>query len=237
MQETVNQAEPRVLVVEDHGKVAESLRRRLTEEGYLVSTVASGDEGCDLACTGTFDVVVLDVMLPGRSGFEILAEMRRRSISTPVLVLTARDNLDDRLRGLDGGADDYLVKPFAMPELVARVRALVRRVRQMDVRRLRVADLELDLITRHASRSGRTIELTPREFELLAFLVSHAGSLVSREMLGKQVWVQLQRGTPLDNVIDVHIARVRRKVDHDSEAPLIQTVRGLGFTVPRDPVK
>jgi DNA-binding response OmpR family regulator len=237
MLETSRDTEPRVLVVEDHGKVADSLRRRLSEEGYRVTTVASGDEGCELACTGSFDVVVLDVMLPGRSGFEILAEMRRRSISTPVLVLTARDTLDDRLRGLDGGADDYLVKPFAMPELVARVRALVRRVRQMDVRRLRVADLELDLITRHASRSGRTIDLTPREFELLAFLVSHAGSLVSREMLGKQVWVQLQRGTPLDNVIDVHIARVRRKVDHDAEAPLIQTVRGLGFTVPRDPVK
>lgn len=229
--------DPHVLVVEDHSKVAESLRRRFTEEGYRVTVAATGDEGCTQACTGRFDVVVLDLMLPGRTGLDVLADMRRRRVATPVLLLTARDSLNDRLLGLDSGADDYLVKPFAMPEVVARVRALLRRSRRQDVRRVRVADLELDLITRQAARNGRSIDLAPREFELLAYLVSHAGRIVSREMLGREVWVQLERGTPLDNVIDVHVARLRRKIDHHAETPLIRTVRGLGFTVPGDPVE
>jgi two-component system copper resistance phosphate regulon response regulator CusR len=226
--------ESRVLVIEDHAKVGESLRRRLTNDGNQVTLTASGEEGRVWACSGTYDVVVLDLMLPGIGGLEILREMRSRNVRTPVLVLTARDSVSDRLRGLDGGADDYLVKPFAMPELVARIRALLRRSRQPDIRRLRIADLELDLITRQAARNGRAIDLAPREFELLAYLVSHAGHVVSREMLGRDVWVQLERGTPLDNVIDVHIGRLRRKVDHDGQIPLIQTVRGLGFTVSKD---
>ncbi|MQA28565.1 MAG: response regulator [Luteitalea sp.] len=236
MPDTPNRRGPHVLVVEDDAKVAESVRRRLTKEGYRVKVTSSGDEGCTWSGDEAFDVIVLDLVLPGRSGLEILADMRSRGVASPVLVLTPLDSLNDRLRGLDG-ADDFLVKPFALLELAARVRALVGRPRQQHIRRLHVADLELDLITRHASRNGRTIELAPREFELLAYLMSQAGSLVSREMLGREVWVQLERGTPLDNVIDVHIGRLRRKVDHQSEIPLIQTVRGLGFTVSKGSIK
>ena len=223
--------EARVLVVESHAKVAEGLRRRLVKEGFGVRTTTSGDEGCRWACGEAFDIIILELMLPGRSGWEVLAEVRARGLTTPVLILTARASLKDRLRGLNGGADDYLVKPFAMAELVARVRALVRRSRLHDVRRLQVGDLELNLISRQASRNGRPINLAPREFELLAYLVSHAGSVVSREMLGRDVWSQLERGTPLDNVIDVHVGRLRRKVDGDAALPMIHTVRGLGFKV------
>jgi two-component system copper resistance phosphate regulon response regulator CusR len=226
-----NNYAPRVLVVEDHAKVAEGIRRRLAKEGYDVKTAHSGDAAFTEASSGAFDLVILDLMLPSRSGLEVLGEMRQRGLTTPVLILTARDSLNDRLRGLNGGADDYLVKPFAMPELVARVQALLRRSRQHDIRRLNVGDLELNLISRQASRSGRSIELTPREFELLAYLVSHAGNVVTREMLGRDVWTQLERGTPLDNVIDVHIGRLRRKVDGKADIPLIHTVRGLGFTI------
>jgi two-component system, OmpR family, copper resistance phosphate regulon response regulator CusR len=220
-----------VLVVEDHHYVAKSIRRGLMNEGYEVRLATSGDEGCTLACRGSYDLVVLDVMLPGRSGFEILGEMRRCGITTPVLVLTARAELNDRLRGFKGGADDYLAKPFALPELLARVRALLSRTRPRTASRLRVADLELDLISRRVSRAGRAIDLAPKEFELLAYLMSNAGNIVSREMLGQHVWDALARGTPLDNVIDVHIGRLRRKIDSDFTPRLIQTVRGLGFMI------
>ena len=227
-----------VLVVEDHPKVADSIRSGLMLEGFEVRTAATGDEGAALACAATFDAVVLDLMLPGRSGFEILADMRQRRIETPVLLLTARDSLDDRLNGLNGGADDYLVKPFAFPELVARLRALLRRGRARDAPplgpRLKVGDLELDLIARRATRGEVVLDLAPREFELLAYLMSRAGEVVSREMLGRDVWQQLHRGTPLDNVIDVHMARLRRKVDHDFPVKRIQTVRGLGFRIAGD---
>ena len=220
-----------VLVVEDHPHVAKSIRRGLMSEGYAVRIATSGDEGCALACLGSFDLVVLDVMLPGASGFEILSAMRGRAIGTPVLVLTARDGLNDRLRGFEGGADDYLGKPFALPELLARVRALLNRTRSLTRSRLKVADLELDLISRRATRASRHIDLAPKEFELLAYLMSHAGKVVSREMLGQHVWDALARGTPLDNVIDVHVGRLRRKIDTDFTPRLIQTVRGLGFMI------
>ncbi len=223
--------ELRILVVEDHPKVAEGLRRRLAREGYRVTTAVSGDEACERTCAESFDAIVLDLMLPGRSGLEVLSQMRSRGLTTPVLILTVRDSLNDRLRGLNGGADDYMVKPFAMPELVARVHALVRRSHQPVVHRLQVGDLELNLISRHASRGGRQLDLAPREFDLLAYLVSHSGRVVSREMLGRDIWSQLERGTPLANVIDVHIGRLRRKVDGDDKVPLIHTIRGLGFTV------
>jgi two-component system, OmpR family, copper resistance phosphate regulon response regulator CusR len=223
-----------VLVVEDHPKVAESIQRGLGLEGFTVRTAATGDEGGALACAAQFDAVILDVMLPGRSGFDILADMRRQRIHTPVLLLTARDSLDDRVNGLNGGADDYLVKPFAFPELLARLRALLRRGRPHEAHRMTLGDLELDLIARRASRGGVNLDLAPREFELLAFLTSHAGDVVSREMLGRHVWQQLDHGTPLDNVIDVHMARLRRKVDHEFARKRIQTVRGLGFKIVTD---
>ena len=170
-------------------------------------------------------------MLPGRSGLEILQTLRQRRIETPVLILTARDGVDDRVLGLDLGADDYLVKPFALPELLARIRALLRRGRPSDVFRLKAADLEMDLVTRRAVRGDRLLELTAREFELLEYLLRHQGHLVSREMLAREVWKEPRRATPLDNVIDVQMTRLRKKVDTEGHARLIHTVRGVGFVL------
>lgn len=225
---------PSVLVVDDHPHLAKSIHRTLVSEGYEVRISATGDEGRLLACSGEYDLVVLDVMLPGPSGFEILHEMRRRAVATPVLILTARDALEDRLTGFEHGADDYLSKPFALPELLARIRALLNRARTVHRTRLRVADLKLDLISRRATRAERPIDLAPKEFELLAYLMSHAGTVVSREMLGRHVWDALARGTPLDNVIDVHVGRLRRKIDTDVTVKLLHTVRGLGFMIAVD---
>jgi DNA-binding response OmpR family regulator len=168
-------------------------------------------------------------MLPGRDGLQILKTVREGGVKTPVLVLTARDTLEDRVTGLDSGADDYLVKPFAFAELLARIRALLRRGRVADPVRFGVADLEMDLVTRKVTRAGRTVELTAREFELLEYLLRYAGQVVSRDALARDVWSETARSTPLDNVIDVHIARLRRKIDLDGLAKLIHTVRGVGF--------
>jgi DNA-binding response OmpR family regulator len=179
--------------------------------------------------TETFDVVLLDLTLPGRDGLEILRALRQRRMETPVLVLTARDSLEDRVTGLDAGADDYLVKPFAFAELLARIRALVRRGRVADAPRLGVGDLEMDLVTRKVLRGGKPVDLTVREFELLEFLMRYQGQVVSRETLARDVWKETARTTPLDNVIDVHIARLRRKVDLEQSVKLIHTVRGVGF--------
>jgi len=173
--------------------------------------------------------VLLDLTLPGRDGLEILRALRQRRMETPVLVLTARDLLEDRVTGLDAGADDYLVKPFAFAELLARIRALVRRGRVADAPRLTVGDLEMDLVTRKVLRGGRPVDLTVREFELLEFLMRYQSQVVSRETLARDVWKETARTTPLDNVIDVHIARLRRKVDLEHGVKLIHTVRGVGF--------
>jgi two-component system copper resistance phosphate regulon response regulator CusR len=224
-------APSRILVIEDEPKVARALGDGLGAEGYAVDVAHTGEEGFYLVCSKSYDLLLLDRMLPGRDGLEILQTLRARGFLLPVLVLTARDGVSDRVAGLDAGADDYLVKPFAFPELLARVRALLRRSRGDQILRLTVADLVLDVTTREASRSGRPLELTAREFELLEYLVRHNGVIVSREMLARDVWHETRRGTPLDNVIDVHIARLRKKVDLDSEAKLIQTVRGVGFIV------
>jgi two-component system, OmpR family, copper resistance phosphate regulon response regulator CusR len=181
--------------------------------------------------TEQFDAVLLDLTLPGRDGLEILKAVRERGIKTPVLVLTARDTLQDRVVGLDAGADDYLVKPFAFTELLARLRALVRRGRAAEPPRLAIGDLDMHLITREVTRGGNRVELTVREFELLEYLLRHQGQVVSRETLARDVWKETARTTPLDNVIDVHIARLRRKVDADQAAKLIHTVRGVGFVL------
>ena len=170
-------------------------------------------------------------MLPGKDGLEILGTLRNRGIQTPVLILTARDAVDEKVLGLDGGADDYLVKPFAFPELLARIRALLRRGRIDQVLRHKVADLEMDLVTRKVSRSDQNIDLTAKEFELLEYLLRNQGYVVSREMLTRDVWKGTQRATPLDNVIDVHITRLRKKVDDPFGAPLIHTIRGVGFVI------
>jgi DNA-binding response OmpR family regulator len=221
----------RVLIVEDERKLAQVLKSALEAEHYEVVAAATGEDGFYRANAESFDLVVLDLMLPGRSGLEILQTLRQRRLETPVLILTARDGVDDRVRGLDLGADDYLVKPFALPELMARIRAILRRGRPSDVFRLKAADLELDLVARRVSRGDRSIDLTVREFELLEYLLRHQGHLVSREMLARDVWKEPRRATPLDNVIDVQIARLRRKVDADEAVRLIHTVRGVGFVM------
>jgi DNA-binding response OmpR family regulator len=221
----------RVLVIEDERKVANALRQGLEGEQYQVEVADTGEDGLFTASSRPFDVIVLDLMLPGRSGLDVLATLRRQGHRTPVLVLTARDAVEDRVTGLDVGADDYLVKPFAFAELLARLRALVRRGRTPEPARLRVGDLEMDVPSHAVKRAGESIELTAREYELLEYLLLHDGAIVSREMLARDVWREPSRGTPLDNVIDVHIARVRKKVDTDGRVKLIHTIRGVGFVV------
>jgi DNA-binding response OmpR family regulator len=228
--EVTTGAEPRILVVEDEVKVAGALREGLEAEGYRVRLAYTGEDGFFQASSQPFELVILDRMLPGRDGLEILGALRRSGFLTPVLMLTARDGVEDRVAGLDAGADDYLVKPFAFAELLARVRALVRRSRGDQLLRLTAGDLAIDVAGRSVTRCGREIELTPREYELLEYLVRHKGTLVSREMLARDVWGETERCTPLDNVIDVHIARLRKKIDTDHDR-LIHTVRGVGFIV------
>jgi two-component system, OmpR family, copper resistance phosphate regulon response regulator CusR len=173
--------------------------------------------------------------LPGRSGLEILKTLRQRGIHTPVLILTARDAMEDRVLGLDTGADDYLIKPFAFAELLARVRALLRRGAPEVATKLKAWDLEMDIVGHAVTRSGERLDLTVREFEILEYLLRHQGMVVSREMLSRDVWKETSRHTPLDNVIDVHIARLRRKVDFRFEKKLVHTVRGVGFTLRQEP--
>jgi DNA-binding response OmpR family regulator len=219
----------RVLVVEDEMKVANALREGLEGEKFEVIVERTGEGAFFRVNTESFDVILLDLTLPGRDGLEILQALRQRGVKAPVLVLTARDSLQDRVTGLDAGADDYLIKPFAFAELLARIRALVRRGRVAETPRLSVSDLEMDLVTRKVTRNAQPVELTVREFELLEYLLRYNGQVVSRETLARDVWKETARTTPLDNVIDVHIARLRRKVDLDQSIKLIHTVRGVGF--------
>ena len=218
-----------MLVVEDEQKVANALREGLEGERYEVVVERTGEDAFFRMTTEAFDLILLDLGLPGRDGLQILTTLRNKGIKTPVLVLTARDALQDRVAGLDSGADDYLVKPFAFAELLARIRALMRRGRAAESPRLAVGDLTMDLITRKVTRSGQPVDLTVREFELLEYLMRYEGQVVSRETLARDVWKETARTTPLDNVIDVHIARLRRKVDVDRPLKLIHTVRGVGF--------
>lgn len=219
----------RILVVEDEVKVAKALKEGLEDERYEAVIAHTGEDAFFRINTEQFDVIVLDVMLPGRDGLQILTSIRKHGIDTPVLLLTARDTLEDRVAGLNSGADDYLIKPFAFAELVARIRALLRRGRTTEVLRLSVGDLDMDLVTRKVIRGGRTVELTTREFELLEYLLRHQGQVVLRDTLAREVWKETTRGTPLNNVIDVHIARLRRKIDLDQPVKLIHTIRGVGF--------
>jgi len=226
----------RILVIEDEQKLGKALKEGLQAEQYGVVLAYTGEEGFYLVQTESFDLVILDVMLPGRSGLEILSTMRRHGLKTPVLMLTARDAIEDRVHGLDTGADDYLVKPFAFPELLARIRVLFRRGAPETSPKFRVADLEVDVVGRSVTRGGLALDLTAREFELLEYLVRHLGHVVSREMLARDVWKEAARHTPLDNVIDVHVARLRRKVDDQFDRKLVHTVRGVGFVVREEPV-
>lgn len=224
----------RVLVVEDEPKVANAVREGLEGEGYEVVVEHTGEGAFYRLNTERFDVILLDLMLPGRDGLQVLTTIRGQGVETPVLVLTARDALEDRVAGLDGGADDYLVKPFAFAEVLARIRALLRRGRATETVRLTLGDLEMNLVARKVTRAGRTVDLTVREFELLEYLLRHEGQVVSRGTLARDVWQETARTASLDNVIDVHIARLRRKIDLDRPVKLIHTVRGVGFMLHED---
>ena len=219
----------KILVIEDDKKVAQAIKKGLESESYEVELAPAGEIGFFLINTQKFDLIILDLMLPGRDGLEILAAVRGRNDKTPVLILTAKDAVEDRVVGLDAGADDYLVKPFAFPELLARMRALLRRGTNGQIFKLKLADLEMDLVRRAVIRAGQPVSLTVREFEILEYLLRNQGRIVTREMLARDVWKETQRATPLDNVIDVHIARLRKKIDEQAETRLLRTVRGVGF--------
>jgi two-component system copper resistance phosphate regulon response regulator CusR len=219
----------KILVVEDDKKTASYLRKGLTESGFIVDIAEEGEDGLHLARNGDYDLVVLDVMLPRRDGWSVLAELRRCGNQLPVLFLTARDAVQDRVRGLEGGADDYLAKPFAFAELLARIQILLRRgtSRQPDV--LRVKDLELDFVHHRAMRAGKRLDLTPKEFSLLSLLVRRKGEVLTRTVIAGQVWdMNFDSHT---NVVDVHMRRLRAKVDDPFEDKLIQTVRGVGYVL------
>ena len=224
----------RILVIEDQKKVARALKEGLEAEHYEVEIAMTGEDGFFLVNSQKFDLVLLDLMLPGRDGIEILHAMRERELETPVLILTAKDAIEDRVVGLDAGADDYLVKPFAFPELLARIRALLRRGRTDQVLKLKYADLEMDLVTHRVMRANRAIDLSAKEFDLLEYLLRNSDNIVSRKMLARDVWHETDRVTPIDNVIDVHITRLRKKVDQPFGKQLIQTVRGVGFVLQDD---
>ncbi|WP_395717207.1 response regulator [Prosthecobacter sp.] len=217
----------RLLVVEDETKVARFIERGLREEGFHVETAADGETGLTKARSGQFDLIILDVMLPERDGFSVLRELRAAHVCTRVLMLTARDGVGDRVQGLDLGADDYLVKPFAFAELLARVRALLRRSSTEDAVLLHAADLQMDVRARRVTRGGRLVTLSAKEFGVLAHLLSRAGNVVTRTELAETVWEELPN-TP-SNVIEVTVYHLREKIDRGFSPALIQTVRGAGY--------
>jgi DNA-binding response OmpR family regulator len=217
----------RVLVVEDERKLLANLVSCLQAEGHEVAGAATGEEGLRLALHQPFDCAVLDRMLPGRDGVEVLAELRRAGQSMPVLLLTARDAIEDRVEGLDAGADDYLVKPFAIAELLARLRVLLRRERPERETVLRADDLEVDLLERKTRRGGVEVILTQRELEVLIYLLQHKNATVTRAMLGRDVWKEPDYH--LTNIVDVYIKQLRRKLERPGRPTLIHTVRGVGY--------
>jgi two-component system copper resistance phosphate regulon response regulator CusR len=220
----------KILIIEDEPKTGEYLRQGLTEAGFVADLARNGIDGLHLALNGAYDLVVLDVMLPGIDGWAVLQSIRSRGLEMPVLFLTARDQVEDRIRGLELGADDYLVKPFSFAELLARVRTVLRRGRVgPDTTTLRVADLELDLLRRRVSRSGRRIDLTAKEFGLLELLMRRHGEVLPRSLIASQVWdMNFDSDT---NVIEVAIRRLRGKIDDGQDLKLIQTVRGMGYVL------
>jgi two-component system, OmpR family, copper resistance phosphate regulon response regulator CusR len=224
---------PRVLVVEDQKRLLQNLVRGLSGEGYEVVAATTGEEGGFQASSGPFDVIVLDLLFPDKSGLDVLRELRSAGAGTPVLILTARDSIDDRVLGLDTGADDYLVKPFAFAELLARLRVLLRRGPSGRETVLRAGDLEMDLVSRRVTRAGKIAELTAREFELLEYLLRHKDEPVTREMLSRDVWKEPTGA--MTNVIDVYINGLRKKVERPGSTALIHTVRGVGYVLREHP--
>jgi DNA-binding response OmpR family regulator len=222
----------RILLAEDEPKVAQHLRQGLAAEGYAVDMAADGDEAIWLAKNHPYDVMALDVMMPGKDGFTVVRQLRREQIFTPVIFLTARGEVEDRVRGLDVGGDDYLVKPFSLAELLARLRALLRRQRPQSFNVLRVADLELDLVAHAARRAGREIDLTKREYTLLEFLMSSSPNPVSKTAIVEHVWDQ--HFDSETNVVNVYINHLRRKIDRPGSKALLHTLRGRGFVIRED---
>jgi DNA-binding response OmpR family regulator len=217
----------RVLLVEDEATIADFIRRGLAERGYAVDLAGDGEAALDWAGAAAFDLIILDVLLPARDGLAVCRELRRRGVRTPVLMLTARDGVADRVRGLDSGADDYLAKPFAFSELLARLRALARRPPALLGTLLRLGDLALDTTTRRARRAGRPIPLTTKEYALLEYLMRHPHQVLTRAMIAERVWdYDFDNAT---NVIDVHVRNLRRKIDDPCPVKLIQTMRGTGY--------
>ncbi len=234
---TADSSEPtRVLVVEDEHKVATALREGLEGEGYVVRVEESGESAFFRATHESFDLILLDLGLPGRDGLEIMTALRQGGDVTPIIILTARDAVVDRVAGLDGGADDYLAKPFAFTELLARVKAILRRGRASSTGPISIGGLTLDPGARHVQYDGREIPLTAKEFDLLEYLASSEGQVVSRDALAREVWKESARSTTLDNVIDVHVSRLRRKLSQEGRPQLLHTVRGVGFVLRRNPV-
>lgn len=223
----------RVLVVEDEEKVASFIRKGLEEEHHAVDMALDGEEGLGMAQINPYDVILLDLMLPKLDGYRVLQRLRSEGIETPVLVLTARDGVGDKVRGLDLGADDYLTKPFAFEELLARVRALLRRGKPQRSPVLKVADLSLDPASRRVTRAGTPIELTAKEFALLEYLMRHPGQVLTRTMISEHVWDQ--SFDSYTNVIDVYVNYLRKKIDQGFEPKLIQTVRGVGYVLREEP--
>lgn len=223
----------RVLVVEDNKKMAAFIGKALKEEGYAVNQLHDGDEALSTISTTPFDVVVLDIMLPGRDGLSVVRQLRQRGNHTPILLLSARGGVNERVEGLDAGADDYLAKPFALEELIARVRALVRRGGEAKSTLLRMADLTLDTATRKAQRGGRTIELTTREYSLLELLLRSPGRICGRMTILEKVWDY--NFDPGSNIVDVYIGRLREKVDAGAKIKLLHTVRGVGYVLKEGP--
>jgi DNA-binding response OmpR family regulator len=219
----------RILVVEDDQKAARFLKQGLEEEGHVTDVAADGEEGSQLAHLAPYDLIVLDIQLPRKDGLQLSRELRRDRIETPILMLTGRDTTEDVVRGLDAGADDYLSKPFAFDELLARVRALTRRQVTGPAGVLRYDDLELDRLRRVGTRAGRLLDLSPREFRLLEYLLLHSEEVVTRTMLLQKVWDM--SFDPETNVVDAHISNLRRKLEDGSGTRLIQTIRGVGYTL------
>lgn len=219
----------RILLVEDDKKVASFIHKGLEEEGYAVDVAADGEAGVLMGLDRLHDLIILDVMLPKKPGFQVLRELRQGSVATPVLLLTARDTVEDKVLGLDAGADDYLTKPFAFAELLARVRALLRRRAEARASKLQIADLVLDPATRSVARGGEPITLTNREFALLEYFLRNPGRVLSRSMIADHVWdYNFDTGT---NVIDVYVNYLRKKIDAGREPKLLHTVRGAGYVL------